>query len=371
MANYQQYIDHPFQRKDVRLVYDRPEQALRFSAGDIQYLTLGYQSSVRMGGVSISKDYSLQPYILTYPIGEHEFYLTDPAEAEIWVDEVMVSKMVLEPGTHDIRGFPFSMGNNHVKIVLKDFAGRTDTIAFSFQYNTTLLTKGYSRFSFNAGFPSPIVDERYRYNQDQPCLSLAYQRGISDKLTLDLYSQAFTSEINTRTFSSIVDTNTLFSKSYKLSRSREGMLAMVLNYYGKNVKLSDVVSKMRGLNNPSGFINLDAAGSYIKKRGPGSALRLGYTYETMVSYKNSEQAHPSAFKLSTPLVWNTQAEYLSPKFLRSPVDSPYNYLEVLKFSTDLTAPLSERFTVSTGAKYYFRRDTTTCLRSCSAYRKPG
>jgi hypothetical protein len=27
MANYQQYIDHPFQRKDVRLVYDRPEQA--------------------------------------------------------------------------------------------------------------------------------------------------------------------------------------------------------------------------------------------------------------------------------------------------------------------------------------------------------
>jgi outer membrane usher protein len=341
MANYQQYIDHPFQRKDVRLVYDRPEQALRFSAGDIQYLTLGYQSSVRMGGVSISKDYSLQPYILTYPIGEHEFYLTDPAEAEIWVDEVMVSKMVLEPGTHDIRGFPFSMGNNHVKIVLKDFAGRTDTIAFSFQYNTTLLTKGYSRFSFNAGFPSPIVDERYRYNQDQPCLSLAYQRGISDKLTLDLYSQAFTSEINTRTFSSIVDTNTLFSKSYKLSRSREGMLG-----FGGLYAI------------PSGFIDLDAAGSYIKNRGPGSALRLGYTYETMVSYKNSEQAHPSAFKLSTPLVWNTQAEYLSPKFLRSPVDSPYNYLEVLKFSTDLTAPLSERFTVSTGAKYYFRRDTT-------------
>jgi len=74
MANYRQYQDYPFQRRDVRLVYDRPEQALRFSAGDIQYLTLGYQSGVRIGGVSISKDYSLQPYILTYPVGEHEFF---------------------------------------------------------------------------------------------------------------------------------------------------------------------------------------------------------------------------------------------------------------------------------------------------------
>jgi P pilus assembly protein, porin PapC len=249
--------------------------------------------------------------------------------------------MVLDPGTHDIRAFPFSMGNNHVKIILKDFAGRTDTIDFSFQYNTTLLTKGYSRFSFNAGFPSPIVDERYRYNQDQPCFSLAYQRGISDKLTLDLYSEAFTSEVNTRTFNSTVDTNTLFSKSYKLSHSREGMLGFGGLYA-----------------TPSGFINFDAAGSYIKNRGPGSALRLGYTYETMVSYKNSEQMHPKAFRLNTPFVWNTQAEYLSPKFMRSPVDSPYNYLEALKFSTNLTVPLSEQFTISTGANYYIRRDTS-------------
>ena len=340
MSYYQEGLPHSLQRQDIRLVYDRPQQALRFSAGDIQYLTLGYQASVRMGGVSISKDLSLQPYVLTYPVSEHEFYLTDPAEAEIWVNDVMVSKMILEAGTHDIRGFPFSTGNNNVKIILRDFSGRRDTMDFSFQYNTTLLAKGYSRYSFNAGFPSYIVQQRYSYNEDQPCFSLAYQRGITDRLTLDLYSQAFTSEINSRMFYNTVDTNTLFSKGYKLSHSLEGMLGFGGLYAF-----------------PLGFIGLNAAGSYINNRGPGCGLRLAYTYETKVSYKNSMEKKPGALKLNTPLIWTTQAEYLSPKFLKSPVDSPYNYLEALKLSTNLIVPLSGQFTVSSGGKYYVRRDT--------------
>jgi outer membrane usher protein len=340
MANYLENSNHPMEREDVRLLYDLQESALRFSVGDIQYLTLGYQANVRMGGVSISKDLSLQPYVLTYPIGEHEFYLTDPAEAEIWVNDVMVNRMTLEAGTHDVRGFPFSTGNNHVKIILKDFSGRRDSIDFSTQYNTTLLVKGFSRYSFNVGVPSKLEQRRYTYDEDEPSFSLAYQRGISNRLTLDFYSQAFTTKVNTRTFYNSVDTNTFFSKGYKFSHSREGMLGFGGLYA-----------------TPLGFMDWDAAVSYVKNRGPGSALRLGYTYTTSVSYKNSEQKQSAVFRLNTPLTWNTQIEYLSPKFLRSPVDSPYNYLEALKFSTDLNAPLSEQFTISAGGRYYVRRDT--------------
>ena len=204
-----------------------------------------------MGGVSISKDLSLQPYVLTYPTGEHEFYLTDPAEAEIWVNDVMVSKMVLQPGTHDVRGFPFSTGNNHVKIILRDFAGRVDSIDFSAQYNMTLLAKGFSRYSLNAGFPSKLLLRRYSYNEDQPCLSLAYQRGITDRLTLDLYSQAFTSETNTQSVLNTADTAALFGKGYKLSHYRDGMLG-----FGGLYAI------------PSGFVQLDAAEATSKTAAP-------------------------------------------------------------------------------------------------------
>jgi outer membrane usher protein len=340
-ANCQEDLKHPLQRQDMRLLYDLPKQALRFSIGDLQYLTLGYESNVRMGGVAISKDYSLQPYVLTYPVGDHQFYLTNPAEAEVWVDEVLVSRMVLEPGTHDIRGFPFSTGNNHVKIYLKDFAGRRDTVDFSFLYNSTLLAKGFSRFSFVAGFPGNTAEERYTYNEDQPCLSLAYERGITNTLTLDLYSQAFTSQVNTSAFLNTVDTNTLLSKGYKLSGSREGMIGAGALYAI-----------------PQGFLELNTAGSYIKDRGFGLGLRLGYTYQTRISYKNADQKQPDALKLYSPLTWNTQVEYLSRKFLKTPVDSPYNYLEEFKLSTNVNVPLGDRLTITAGGEYYVRPDTT-------------
>jgi outer membrane usher protein len=339
-ADYQENFKYPLQRQDMRLLYDWQQKALRFSAGDLQYLTLGYQANVRMGGLSVAKDLSLQPYILTYPTGKYEFYLTDQAEAEIWVNDVIVSRVVLQAGTHDIRGFPFSTGNNNVKIILKDFSGRRDSIEFSSQYKTTLLAQGFSRYSCNLGFVNHIVNRRYLYNEDQPCLSLAYQRGISNKLTLDLYSQAFTSEINTRTFNNIIDTNTLFKKGYKLSPYRECMLGS-----GGLLAIK------------SGFLDWDAALSYIKNCGIGSALRLEYTYITRVSYKNSQQKNPAGLRLNNPLTWNTQLEYLSPKFIRSPIDSPYNYLEALKLSTDLYIPLSDQFFITTGGKYYVRRDT--------------
>jgi len=341
MANYQEDLKHPFQRQDVRAVYDRPREALRFSAGDIQYLTVGYLANVRMGGVSVSKDLSLQPYVLTYPVGEHEFYLTNPAEAEIWVNDVFVSKMVLEPGTHDIRGFPFSTGSNHVKIVLNDFSGRRDSIDFSFVYNTTLLAKGLSRYSVSAGFPSYIVQQRYVYNEDQPCFTAAYERGVSDRLTVDLYSEAFTTETNTMSFSNTTNNLAIFKKDYALSRSRDGMIGF---------------GGLYGI--PQGFLELNAAGSYVKNRGLGSAVRLGYTYETKVSYKNSDRRQPDALKLYSPISWNTQVEYLSSKFLKSPIDSPYNYLEALKLSTNLNIPLGERLVIDAGSMYYIRRDTT-------------
>ena len=48
-------------------------------------------------------------------------------------------------------------------------------------------------------------------------------------------------------------------------------VTMAINYYGKNVKYSDVVVKMRGQNNPSGFTNFQTPevdqllGSYLKR----------------------------------------------------------------------------------------------------------
>ncbi len=325
-AGFQQNADPAVIRNDIRLVYDQPQRnALRIMAGDILYPTIGYQSFVHMGGIGASKDYSLQPHILTYPVGEYEFYLTDPAEVEVWVNDAMVSRMYLDAGTHDIRGYPFIAGNNDVKIVTKDFAGRKETMEFSSIYETALLAKGISRYSANVGFPSHLHDGGYDYDVEKPFVSFSYQGAVSNVYTHGYYTQAFPSK-------GIL--------GYEFTRAT-----------------------------PLGPLALNTTGSYINKIGPSFATRLGFTLRSSVFYKYSKNKGVSADRLPTPVIWNTQAEYFGPKFLKNFEDTLIRNLEALKFSSDVTIPLAGQFNVSIAGRYYLCRDTVNVTMLSLTFQK--
>ncbi|MBN2035831.1 MAG: hypothetical protein JW768_03735 [Chitinispirillaceae bacterium] len=327
MTYYQEDEDPSLQRRDVRLVYDRPKNLLRFSAGDIRFAPFGnYQSNVRLGGVSISKDYSLQPHILTYPVGEYEFQLTEPAEVEVWVDDIMVKRMHLEAGTHDIRGFPFSNGYNRIKLLIRDYSGRNDTVHFSFLHQASLLGAGKSKYSLMAGFINRVIGDQYTYFEDKPCLSLAYRRGVTNWLTCDASSQAFLKEATEK------------------PALRMGMMGM------------------GGLcATPLGKLELNTAAVLIDETGIDFAGRFGYTYQSKVSYKNAVKKRTGIFALNTPLVCKTQVEYMGKNYARYQQDKLIRYIEEWKFSSDLSIPLVDRLTINFGGRYHIRRDTTNYI----------
>lgn len=177
-------------RGDVRLVYDQPQRALRYTAGDLHYPVVGYQTVVNMGGIGISKDFSLQPHVRTYRTGQFVFYLERPAEVKVWVNESLVSTLQLPAGTHDIRGLTPAVGQNDTRLVIEDNAGRREVLQFSFIHNPILLDKGRSLFSYNAGFRRELKDGVYQYDVKRPVLSASYLEGLTDETTLSAYTQA-------------------------------------------------------------------------------------------------------------------------------------------------------------------------------------
>ncbi len=181
-----------FHRGDVRLIHDRPEQALRFSAGDLRYPVVGYQTIVDMGGVSAARDFSLQPFLRDYQSGQFEFHLEQPAEVRIYVNNSLASTVQLPAGTHDIRGLTPAVGLNDTRLVIQDAAGRIQTLDFSFIYTPLLLEKDRDAFSYNAGFRRNLVDGEYRYDSASPVVSAAYLRGVTAETTLGGYLQADT-----------------------------------------------------------------------------------------------------------------------------------------------------------------------------------
>lgn len=179
-----------FQRGDVRLVFDQPTRALRYSAGDLRYPVIGYQTVVDMGGIGVSRDFSLQPQWRNYQSGQFEFYLERPAEVKVWVNESLVSTLQLPAGSHDIRGLAPAIGLNNTRLEIEDGSGRRQSLDFSFTYSPMLLERGRSMFSYNAGFRRQLSDGAYRYDTGKPVLSASYLEGVSNETTLGGYMQA-------------------------------------------------------------------------------------------------------------------------------------------------------------------------------------
>lgn len=176
-------------RGDLRVVYDQPQRALRYTAGDLQYSVVGYQQFESMGGVGISKDFSLQPHVPAYRTGDYSFYLERPAKVKVWVNDSLVRTLHLAAGQHDIRGFTPDAGQNEIRLEIDDDTGRRQVLRFSFIRDPLLLDKSRSLFSYNAGFRREIVDGLYRYDETQPLLSASYMKGVSEVTTMGGYGQ--------------------------------------------------------------------------------------------------------------------------------------------------------------------------------------
>lgn len=177
-------------RGDLRLVRDAPAQALRYVVGDLSIPITGYQSSRPLLGVAVARNFSLQPYRVTRPVSEFEFFLETPSQVEVFINGFLVQTLQLPAGQQDIRDLPLSSGINDVQLVITDAVGRVQRLDFPAAVASDLLAPGLEQFAYSLGFPSQAENSGYSYIWNRPTLSLAYRRGFSNILTMGGYLQA-------------------------------------------------------------------------------------------------------------------------------------------------------------------------------------
>lgn len=190
-ANWQAGVAGPdLQRRGTRLVYDDRRNLVRWAGGDLQTLARGFQSAPEIAGLSVSRFYSLlDPQTIIRPRGSRSFQLERRSVVEVRVNDQLVRRMELDPGTFDLRDFPFTQGSNDVKLTITDDAGRRETVDFSIFLDQAQLAKGLSEFGFYAGVRSPLGRRGPIYTNDL-AFSGFYRRGVSDRLTLGANAQA-------------------------------------------------------------------------------------------------------------------------------------------------------------------------------------
>lgn len=176
-------INDGFSRDGTRLVYDDLERTARYTLGDLQPISRGFSGASSIAGLAMVRSYSeLEPQRNVQPRGQRTFTLERASTVETFINGRSVQQTRLNPGTYDIRDFPFAQGANDVSLVIRDDAGRENVINFSLNFDRTLLQRGLAEFGFFGGVESSTSGTGIEYS-DTLGASGFYRRGLRDDLT--------------------------------------------------------------------------------------------------------------------------------------------------------------------------------------------
>lgn len=182
--SYNENSSRPWQRGDLRVLRDVPESALRWTYGDLSFPTTNFQSFTPMGGITVARNYALQPYVVTEPVASNEFVLRSQSQVEVLINGAVVRTFRLPAGRYDLRDLPLGSGVNDVTLRITNDVGEVEETTFSLFFDSELLGPGIDQFSASLGLPAEEQTGHRTYDTSRTTFSGNYRRGITNTLTL-------------------------------------------------------------------------------------------------------------------------------------------------------------------------------------------
>ena len=182
-------LDNGYLRYDTTWRYSDDERLLTYEAGDVISGALPWTSSVRLGGVQLSRDFAVRPDLVTYPLPQFAGEAAVPSSVDLFINGYKSSSAELQPGPYTLTNVPFINGAGEAVVVTTDALGRQVSTTVPFYVTSSLLQKGLSDYSVAAGTLRRDYGLRdFGYGPGVSSGSLRY--GLSDYLTLESHAEA-------------------------------------------------------------------------------------------------------------------------------------------------------------------------------------
>lgn len=179
-------------RKHVRLMSSilRDDRATlqRWTVGDFFTPGREFSGGVNLGGLSLSKLYDIDPYLIDHPTQSIRGNVTLPSDLEVYMDGQRVRTERLSPGEFELRDLASYGGARSVRLVLRDAFGRRQELDYSFYATEQPLRAGLHEYSYNAGaFRRRFGTDSNAYGA--PAYSAFHRYGFTDALTVGLRAE--------------------------------------------------------------------------------------------------------------------------------------------------------------------------------------
>jgi outer membrane usher protein FimD/PapC len=187
--------DEKFMRLMSNVTYDRRQELQRMVLGDFFASSGNLGSNVNLGGIGFSKAYSMDPYLIRYPMANVSGMASLPSEVDVLINGVRVRTEKVSPGGFDLKNISSYGGAGAVTLVIKDAFGKEQKLNYPFYVTDILLKEGLHEYSYNAGFARKnFGEESNRYGN--LAFSVFHNYGFSDSLTMGMRGERIKGRYN-------------------------------------------------------------------------------------------------------------------------------------------------------------------------------
>ena len=161
---------------------DQRRTLRRWTMGDSLAYSGPLGGDAWIGGLSVSKEFAIDPYFVRYPTLSLSTPIAVPSVMEVYVNGQVVSQERVAPGRLDVRNLPLTMGRNDARIVVRDAFGATRELSSTYYLTTTALARGVQDYQYNVGFRRlGVGSDNWDYRT--PVVLARHRVGMTDSVT--------------------------------------------------------------------------------------------------------------------------------------------------------------------------------------------
>jgi outer membrane usher protein len=163
--------------------FDEKASMRRWTFGD----SLGYTGPLGgdawIAGISVSKEFSINPYFVRHPTLTLTTPISVPSVMEVQVNGQVVSREQVAPGRLELRNLPMTLGRNDAHVIVRDAFGGERELSSTYYLTTTALAKGIHEYQYSLGFRRLAVGDK-SWDYRTPVALARHRVGVSDTLTV-------------------------------------------------------------------------------------------------------------------------------------------------------------------------------------------
>lgn len=176
-------------RLDTAFRHSDEERQVSYQAGDLISGGLPWSRPLRLGGFQAQSNFALRPDLVRMPLPSIEGSAAVPSTVEVYVNSIRAFSKDVAAGPFSVSNIPVISGSGEAQLVIRDAAGRETRTVVPFFASPSLLARGETDWSVEAGLPRRSYGSTADGYTETPVGSATLRGGLSDWLTLQGHAE--------------------------------------------------------------------------------------------------------------------------------------------------------------------------------------